>query len=336
MLLVVASHYVLNSGLIAYIDAQPELRFTDYFLLLFGWGGKIGINCFVLITGYFMCSSHITGRKFFRLVGEECFYKATVWCFFFFIGYVTFSLPSFLGMLFPFSFVGDNFTGCFFLFYLLIPFLNRLVHALTEKEHFWLMMWCVGVYVVLPSFAKATVVFNYITWFCILYVIASYIRLYPKDWFSNTKVTGILAAASLMLSLGSVAALAAHNKMVEKSVGLAYFYVLDSNKILALTTAVSAFLFFKNIKMGYSKVINTVAASTFGVLLLHTGSDTMRQWLWVDVCNNVGVYQADDHVVLHAVFCVIAVYAVCTLIDMVRIGLIKGTTAISGGAKKAK
>lgn len=84
-------------------------------------------------------------------------------------------------MVFPFFTVADNFTGCFLLFYLLIPFLNKLIHALTEKEHLLLMAWCIGVYAFLPSFAKANVVFNYVTWFSVLYVIASYIRLYPKN-----------------------------------------------------------------------------------------------------------------------------------------------------------
>lgn len=62
------------------------------------------------------------------------------------------------------------------------------------------MVWCLGVYVVLPSFAKANVVFNYVTWFAILFVIASYIRLYPKAWFNSSKTTGILAVVSLILS----------------------------------------------------------------------------------------------------------------------------------------
>ena len=56
MLMIVAHHYVVNSGLMNCIDAQSTLRFQDYFLLLFGWGGKTGINCFVLITGCFMCT----------------------------------------------------------------------------------------------------------------------------------------------------------------------------------------------------------------------------------------------------------------------------------------
>ena len=58
MLMIVAHHYVVNSGLLDCIDAQNTLQLRDYFLLLFGLGGKTGMNCFVLITGYFMCTSH--------------------------------------------------------------------------------------------------------------------------------------------------------------------------------------------------------------------------------------------------------------------------------------
>ena len=92
----------------------------------------------------------------------------------------------------------------------------------------------------------------------------------------------------------------------------------DSNKVLALATGVSAFLFFKNLKIGYSKAINTIAASTFGVLLIHANSDTMRRWLWQDTVNNVGAYASGD-VVIHAIVSVILIYAGCTLIDIIRI-----------------
>lgn len=85
MLMIVAHHYVVNSGLIDCIDTQASLHFQDYFLLLFGWGGKTGINCFVLITGYFMCTSNITKEKFCKLLGELYFYKVVIWCLFFFL-----------------------------------------------------------------------------------------------------------------------------------------------------------------------------------------------------------------------------------------------------------
>ena len=322
MLMIVAHHYVVNSGLIYCINAQTTLHFRDYFLLLLGWGGKTGINCFVLITGYFMCNSNITKKKFCKLLCEIYFYRIIIWCLFFFTGYEVFSVQGFLKMLFPFLQVADNFTGCYMLFYLLIPFLNKLIHSLNSREHFCLVLWCLVVYVLLPSFAKAHVVFNYITWFSILYVIAAYIRLYPKDWFNSTKIAGGMVCISLVFSWISVIVLAVFSRVIGKDIGISYFFVTDSNKIMALATAVSAFLFFKNLNIRYSKSINTIAASTFGVLCIHANSDTMRQWLWNDCCNNVGMYESGS-IVFHAIVCVGLIYVVCTIIDMLRIQVIE-------------
>ena len=319
--MIVAHHYVVNSGLIDCIDAQTKLHFEDCFLLLFGWGGKTGINCFVLITGYFMCTSKITKKKFLKLLGEIYFYKIVLWCLFLFTGYEPFSMKEFLKMIFPLFTVADNFTGGFLLFYLSIPFLNKLIHALTEKEHLGLMAWCLSVYVLLPSFVKANVVFNYITWFSILYIIASYLRLYPQQWMSSTKITGLLTA-SLGLSWGSVLVLARLSRIIGMNIWISCFFVSDSNKVLALATGISAFLFFKSLKMNYHKPINAIAASTFGVLCIHANSDTMRRWLWHDVCNHVGSYKTGN-IVIHAVVSVAIIYAICTVIDMMRIRLSK-------------
>ena len=102
---------------------------------------------------------------------------------------------------------------------------------------------------------------------------------------------------------------------------LSYFFVSDSNKPLAVLTAIFAFLFFKNLEIGYSKVINTIAASAFGVLLIHANSDTMRQWLWKDTLDNVGHF--DGNIYLHAIGSVLAIYVICTIIDFMRIQLLE-------------
>lgn len=70
MLAIVAHHYVVNSGLMAEINTSGPMAFNSLFLLLYGCWGKVGINCFALITGYFMCQSNITVKKFLKLVLE--------------------------------------------------------------------------------------------------------------------------------------------------------------------------------------------------------------------------------------------------------------------------
>ena len=103
---------------------------------------------------------------------------------------------------------------------------------------------------------------------------------------------------------------------------MAYFFVADSNKFLAVLTALSWFLFFQNLKLKYSRLINTAAASTFGVLMIHANSDAMRRWLWQDVVDCVGMYDA-KWAAVYAVGCVLVIFAVCTALDRLRIRFIE-------------
>lgn len=126
MLVIVAHHYVANSGVINEIVGITEPQLKDYFLLIWGWGGKTGINCFVLITGYFMCKSQITAEKFIKLLAEVEFYNIIIYAVFCLTGYTTFAWKAFLDGIILFKSISDGFTPCFLLFYLLIPFLNKL------------------------------------------------------------------------------------------------------------------------------------------------------------------------------------------------------------------
>ena len=89
MFVIVAHHYVVNSGLMEVIAENGAMKGSSLFLLLFGWGGKTGINCFVMITGYFMCKSNITLKKFLKLLLEVEFYKILFYLIFLITGYST-------------------------------------------------------------------------------------------------------------------------------------------------------------------------------------------------------------------------------------------------------
>ena len=130
MLLIIAHHYVINSGLASIsgpIYANP-ISWKSLFLLLFGAWGKIGINWFVLITGYFMCNSAISAKKFAKLFFEVIFYNLVLNGLFWISGYCPFSLKA----LFPISNIGTGFTSTYLVFFLCIPFLNILIHNMTE------------------------------------------------------------------------------------------------------------------------------------------------------------------------------------------------------------
>lgn len=118
---------------------------------MFGMWGKTGINCFVLITGYFMCKSQITLRKFLKLLLQIEFYNILINAVFVLTGYKAFGLNVLYEMFWPIKGVADGFISCFLLFYLCIPFLNTLVHNLDKKRHMALIGLCLFIYTILGT-----------------------------------------------------------------------------------------------------------------------------------------------------------------------------------------
>ena len=313
MLVIVAHHYVVNSGLMPVIwENYPSLK--SLFLLILGWGGKTGINCFVLITGYFMCTSQITLRKGLKLFLEVEFYKILFFAIFVLSGYAELTPKFAIKSLMPIVSIKDGFVSCYLVFFLFIPFLNILIKGMTKRQHQLLLGLCLIIFSILPTIL-IKVNFSYVSWFMVIYLIGSYLRLYPPQWSLSHKKVSLGLTGCMLLSFTSVWGGAQMFTLFNKN--LCYFLVADSNKPLAVSTAVFAFLFFKNLKFGYSKIINTIAASAFGVLLIHANSDTMRQWLWRDTLDNVGHFEGNIY--LHAIASIFAIYAICTLIDFIRI-----------------
>lgn len=317
MLLIVAHHYVVNSGVLDVMYQHP-ISANSILLFLFGMWGKIGINCFVLITGYFMCKSNITVKKFLKLVLEVEFYRVVIYLIFIASGYESFSLIGAVEAILPITSIGTNFTGCYLVFYLCIPFLNILVRNMSEKQHIALLRLMFFTYIFMGTTPKFGVTMNYVSWFICLYFIAAYIRLYPKTVFEKAKLWGVCTVVLAILCILSVLCCAWIGARIDKQI--AFYFVTDSNTFLAVCIGVSSFLFFKNLKIKQSRVINTIAASTFGVLLIHANSDTMRKWLWQTVLNVKGAFSLSTPLlVLHAILSVLGVFTVCVIIDQIRI-----------------
>ena len=79
MLLIVAHHSVFHSGVMEEM-AQNPLCAKSIFFYVFGMWGRTGIDCFVLITGYFMCKSHITIQKYLKLLfGSHLLQCSDIW-----------------------------------------------------------------------------------------------------------------------------------------------------------------------------------------------------------------------------------------------------------------
>lgn len=316
MMMIVAHHFVVNSGLTLSdgpMSALPVATNTIY-LWLFGMWGKTGINCFLLITGYFMCKSSITLKKFIKLLLWIYFYKIIIFFIFLATGYETLSFYRVFALLMPVWGFNTNFTSCFIGFWLTIPFWNILVQNMTKKQHQMLIILLLVMFSILGSIPRFDVTMNYVTWFGVIYLIASYIRFYPNKITENKRICGLLTIASILLACATTIGM-----QYFRNKG-AHFFVSDSNKIFAVLVAVSSFLYFKNLDIRYSRIINILGGASFGVLLIHANSDAMRQWLWRDTIDCVGHYSLPLwQLIIFSIVVVSAIYLICALIDYIRL-----------------
>ena len=244
------------------------------------------------------------------------FYNLVIYGLFVGFGYCKFTLGSFLSAAMPIKDIRGDFTSCYFVFFLTIPFLNILVRNMTKRQHFWLLVLCLSVYTVWAQLPYLNVSMNYVMWFGVIYLIASYIRLHSDLDKLGCKKWGWMTLAAVIIAYLSVLAFihVGHTELV-------FYFVTNSNAILAVVVSVCSFMFFKTMPLKYHTWINAAGASTFGVLLIHSNSDAMRQWLWRDVLDNVGHYAGN--IFLHSILSILGVFVICIIIDRLRLRYIE-------------
>ncbi len=322
MLAIVAHHFVVNSGITDNYD-YSNITANMLFLQLWGMWGKTAINCFVLITGYFMCTSRLTVKRFGKIYLEAKFYKILFFIIFLIAGYEVLSAKSLFKVIFTYAYgINNGFTSSFFAMYLFIPVMNKLIARFNKKEMLCMIALLLAMFTLCGTFMFNSTVFHHVFWYMTLYFAAAYIRLYPSRFTESKKFAGIVLLVSIILAYASVIVV----DFVGTKFGFtdAYYMVSDSHKLLAFVIGVSAFLFFKNMKPRYNKAVNVIASTTFGVLLIHANGDAMRQWLWKDLLNVPSLYTSSfGMLVLYAIAIPVVVFIVCSLIDLVRIYLLE-------------
>jgi len=322
MLSIVAHHFVVNSGLLGLMSPTLNVA-NDVYLWLFGMWGKIGINCFVLITGYFMCTSQFTWKKIIKLVCEIEFYKILIYIVFLLFGRESISITRIFQVLSPITDLTTDFVSGFLVMFLLVPFLNLLIHNLSKKQHLYLIGLSLLFFTVWDQFPSVTIPMSYPIWFSVIYIIGAYIRHYPLQnnvarFLFDSKLGAGLMVCAAMSSVLIMLLL----RQLEIISWWPHKWVADSNAPLAVLTSISLFSFFRKLNIKPSKLINTISASTFGVLLIHANSDAMRTFLWKDICDCTS-WHSSPWLPLYLVIVVLMVYVTCTIIDMLRINLLE-------------
>lgn len=295
------------------------------FLILIGAWGKTAINPFVMISGFFMCTSTLTARRFLKVFLEWMFYSFTVYGALLALGFESCLPIRLFNLLFaPFRYVDVGFTQSFVWFYLGIPFYNLIIKNTDKKGLYLLTSGLLALFVLPITFFRNGAVFHHVFWYMTLYFVGACIRLYPMQWMERNKVVLPLLFGGVAVASGAIVGRIVCPNFITKALGVVAS-VHQSSTLLAFAIGAALFLAFKNMQIGYHPLINKIASCMFGVLCIHAASDAMRFWLWRVVCRVPDFAHAKlGLLVVHSVGCVVAIMVVGCLIDLVRQWWVEG------------
>lgn len=296
----------------------PHLWY-DFILM----GGKVGVDIFVLISGYFLIENTeklFQPKKLLKFWGQVVFYSIMTYLLSVMLRLNAFEIKQLIKVCLPITYPGWWFASTYFMLYLIHPFLNKLLHGLSKTEYQYLILMMVLCWSIIPTATTQLFESNSLLWFVTLYGIAGYVNLYggnqklqSKHYFSLYFMVLIITytVSTTFLFLGT--------KKEEWSTHAIDFFEIERLPILLM--AITLFMGFVTLKMNYHKWINMIASATFGVYLIHDSS-YIRYYLWTNIFK-INQYQDSTFLILYSILVVLILYVSCTMIDLIRKKLVE-------------
>lgn len=282
-------------------------------------GGKVGVNIFVLISGFFLIENTerlFQPKKLLKFWGQVVFYSITTYFLSIVLQINNFDIKQIIKICFPITYPGWWFASTYFMLYLIHPFLNKLLHDLNKNVYQYLILLLVLCWSIIPTLTTQLFESNSLLWFITLYVIAGYAKIYGFNERLKSKHYFFLFLIVLVCSyLISVSFLVLGTKRNELAVHAIDFFGMERFPILLM--ALFLFMTFAKLKIKYNKWINVIASATFGVYLIHDSS-YIRYYIWWNIFK-INQYQESLFLIPYSILVVfIIIYVLCTGIEMVR------------------
>lgn len=315
MLLIILLHSIDHSGVLEQAELSSSamhlwVRFT-YMLT------QVCVNCYVLISGYFLVKSKFRLQKLVALWLEVVFYSFTIKLVFMLTGYTPFSISSLISSFVPVITGRYWFITIYFGLYLIFPFLNIAINAMNKRQHtvlnillFVLFSVMVSIY---PSFAGMNSGGGWgLAWFVVLYFAAAWFRLY---YTSQKKLLALSfwLGSSFIIAVGYVF-FGSKIGIVKTFLGNMYRY----DSIASYIGSLCVLTVFINVKIKadwLNKCITFIAPSTLGVYLIHAHA-SFSPWSWEFL--NLPQYMTSPAFPLIQIGVVLGIYVVCTCVDLIR------------------
>lgn len=325
MLMVISLHYFGKGGLLikphetGYLPVNTTLA---HFLEALAYPAT---NLYVMITGYFCVKSSFKIERIVKIWIQVFTYSAGILLIMLLLGRISINdlkdVYNLALYVLPITSQHYWFATVYLLFYIVSPFLGKMITKLSKTQHLTLIIVLVALFSkLIPNVVYTAYSWEDngagIIWFVVLFAISSYISLYVPESTKKLKYV-LIAIACGVLSVANLWVFTFVSEKTGKLSGL-ILRPYNYNSLLTLTASIAVFMFFRNLRIKEGKaasLIRFVSPLTFGIYLIH--EHYLVRGFWNDIMK-VNVHGDKAYMPVHFVVSVLLVFVVCALIELLR------------------
>lgn len=313
--LIVAHHFAVHSGL----SVSGAGQANQLVYAFFRFGGKLGVDCFILISGYFLVKDTcLNFARFLRLECKMLVYSLVIYAACVLSGEAGYTPEGLRQAFFPLTSNVWWFMTVYMALYLFHPFLNLALKRMKKPAYLVLLGIMFVLWLFIPQINGLGGLFGYndLLFFVFLYCAAGYFSLHGLP-----KISRCLYAIAALLSFAFVVT---YWVMVfnhtEKFSGLYHYfgndagYFFDMQKIPLVLCSVSVFLLFGSMKPHCNRIVNLAASTTLGIYLIHDHA-MMRAIIWKKWFHGAKMINS-PLLFLYGLGAILAVFIVSALADL--------------------
>lgn len=310
MFFIVLSHASVHGG----FSSEPSKYIFNNIFLDWCVLGNLGVDIFILISGYFLSASTFNIKSILRLLIQVWFYSLLC----FFIGLLfkhTYSVRQLLEIFLPTLFTEYWFFTAYVILVLFSPYINLFIN-MSSKIQFstcisvMLILWCI-----IPTFTGRSLYGTELPQFIMLYLIGAYFRRFPNGSIKKIILKKHITVLSFFMLFLSSAFFRIGGVIIPAFKGRELFFY-SRTSLFIVGCAVGMFSISLNKKIFRNQFINLIGRSTFGMYLFHD-NPTIRKILWKNWINNTLFYNS-KFLPLIILINVIFVYILCLIIEYLR------------------
>ena len=340
MFMIILFHFSVHG---AWPESGPLA--SDVAVEMLSFGGKLGVDCFVLITGYFMVQSRLKLASLLRVLLETWFYSFAILFIFLLADPSLVTEAKLRKAVLPVISGEYWFITCYLALMVVSPLLNLAWRHLSALNKSRVMAIGFVMLSLLPTVSTFNPIGSDLVWFFYIYLLGGWVREHfeaPRAGAGTEAATQSSSTTDALCRLDPAAFIARWGGGRTAILGVLFVwasmaiigyaqrawgfdlifpdYFVWQYMMPTFFASVGLLLVFQRLAIPPLGWVNAIAKTTLGIYLIHD-NPIMRAWIWPYFAP---VYDLGFFGILGLSLAAgVLVFAVCSAIDFARIALLE-------------